>query len=630
MRASLGFPQIAVLLQYLSPEITLSDALAGTATDLSQSLDNFKVISQGEVEFVPGVPAYELIYTWTEAGSTGNIDGKASTLFIGRGSQAFILWSIAPLSTFDANKDTISKVVHSLRFQESAPFGVPRSQALTLLDSGPVTLDPALSRDAASHAYIFQIFSGLVTYDKDMKLVPDIAERWTVSEDGRTYTFYLTRPTSSVRPAATFHDGRLVTAGDFKYSWERACNPETGSQTAADFLGDIVGVSDVIAGRATEISGVEVVDDYTLRVTTDAPKVYFLDKLTYSVAFVVDRENVESGEEWWRQPNGTGPFKLKEWQQDQLLILERNDSFYRYQERPKVSYVVFRLWGGVAMWMYNDGEIDVAGISLADVEQVMDETSPLHNELVVFPDLSVDFIGFNPTKEPFNDPDIRRAFAMAVNREQIIETVLKGMVDPASGVLPPSLPAYNPDLEGISYNPEEARAIIVAKYGDVSKLPPITLTTAGYGTDPSPVTVALIQQWQENLGVQVQVRQLEPEKWAYLIKEEKDEILEFGWMGDYPDPHAFLDLLFHTGSQANDLEYSNAEFDSLLEQARTEVDAGRRVELYRQAEQLLVEDAAIIPLWFGKSYSLVKPYVKDFVLSPQGVPYLNLVSLEAH
>ena len=140
---------------------------------------------------------------------------------------------------------------------------------LTLYGVDPYTLDPGVSGDMLSHEYIAQIFTGLVRLDDNLEPVPDIAERWEISDDGRTYTFYL-------RQDVVFHDGRKVTAADFKYSWDRACNPATGSNVALTYLGDIVGVSEVLAGRTDEISGVEVLDDYVIRVTIDAQRVYFL------------------------------------------------------------------------------------------------------------------------------------------------------------------------------------------------------------------------------------------------------------------------------------------------------------------------------------------------------------------
>ncbi|GAI18450.1 unnamed protein product, partial [marine sediment metagenome] len=184
--------------------------------------------------------------------------------------------------------------------REEAPPTPVSEEVLNLYGIDPLTLDPAVSGEMTSHEYIMQLFGGLVRLDDNLEPAPDIAQSWQVSDDGKTYTFYL-------REDVRFHDGRGVKAEDFKYSWERACDPETGSYTAATYLGDIVGVREVLAGESKEISGVRVIDDYTLQVTIDAPKSYFLSKLTYPTAFVVDRANADIGGEWWRTPNGTGP-----------------------------------------------------------------------------------------------------------------------------------------------------------------------------------------------------------------------------------------------------------------------------------------------------------------------------------
>jgi oligopeptide transport system substrate-binding protein len=187
-------------------------------------------------------------------------------------------------------------------------IGVPSwaGGTLNLWDSGPLTLDPAISSEMSSHLYVMQIFSGLVKFDFELKPVPDLAENWEISPDGKTYTFHL-------RGDAKFQDGRKITAGDFKYSFERTCSPATGSQTASTYLNDIVGAGDVLSGKSAAINGVDVIDDQTLAITIDAPKSYFLSKLAYPTAFLVDKKNVQSGSNWWHKPNGTGAYKLTKW-----------------------------------------------------------------------------------------------------------------------------------------------------------------------------------------------------------------------------------------------------------------------------------------------------------------------------
>ncbi|MBA7716188.1 hypothetical protein ES703_125254 [subsurface metagenome] len=207
--------------------------------------------------------------------------------------------------------------------------------------------------------------------------------------------------------------------------------------------------------------------------------------------------------------------------------------------------------------------------------------------------------------------------------------VFRGMVQPADGILPPGMPGFNEDLSGLDYDVTEAKELIkVSKYGDVSKLPPITITTMGWGGLISQGLEAIISEWRNNLGVEVKVRQLEPERFLYHLRQEKDEMFYMGWVADYPHPQNFLDILFQSGADNNYGEYSHPEIDALLEMAGVEPDYDSSLALYQQAEQKLVEDAACLPLWFGKNYILVKPYVKGYNLSPQGLVMLNNVSIE--
>jgi oligopeptide transport system substrate-binding protein len=493
------------------------------------------------------------------------------------------------------------------------------SGILKLYDIDPITLDPAISAEMTSHEYVTQIYSGLVRLDDNLAPVPDIAERWEMSQDRRTYTFYL-------RKDVMFHDGRKVTAADFKYSWERACDPATGSSVAGTYLGDIVGVRDILEGRAKEISGVKVVDDYTLQVTIDAPKSYFLSKLTYPTAYVVDKANVSRGKDWWRQPNGTGPFKLKEWSEGNLLVLERNDKYYR--EVAGVARIEFQLWSGLPMDMYETGQIDVAGVSVIYIDRVTDKAGPFYKELQITPELSFSWVGFNTTKPPFDDVNVRRAFTLALDKDKIVSLVFRNLVQRADGILPPGIPGFNKNLAGPGYDVAKAKELIAAsKYGDVSRLPPITLTTSGYGGIISSALEAIISGWRENLGVEVTVRELEPDRFTYHLKEEKNEMFDMGWIADYPHPQDFLDVLFHTGAENNYAEYTNPGVDALLDRAAVEGDNEKSLGLYQQAEQALVEDAACLPLWFGENYVLVKPYVQGYNLNPLGFAMLNKVRI---
>jgi len=503
-----------------------------------------------------------------------------------------------------------------------APVPVPgEGGVLNLYGIDPLTLDPAVSGEMTSHEYIAQLFSGLVRFDDELKPAPDIARSWDISDDGTTYTFYL-------RDDVRFHDGREVKAGDVKYSWDRACDPATGSRTAATYLGDIVGVGEVLAGKTKEISGVRVIDDYTIEVTIDAPKSYFLSKLTYSTGLVVDRANVESGGNWWHSPNGTGPFKLRQWDENSLLVMERNELYYG--ELAEVGSVVFWLWGGVPMNMYETGQIDVSSVYKQYIDKVTDKVGSFYRDLSVVPELSFYYIGFNCTKPPFDDINIRRAFSQAVDKDKLVTLVFRGMMRRADGILPPGMPGFNESLSVLDYDVNEAKALIKSsKYGDVSNLPPITITTSGWGGLIAQDLEAVVHEWRQNLGVEVKVRQLEPQRFLYHLKQEKDEMYHIGWIADYPHPQNFLDVLFHSGTDNNYGEYGNPEVDALLERAGVEIDFEQSLSLYQQAEQELVEDAACLPLWFGQNYILIKPYIEGYNLTPQGYAMLNSVSVES-
>ncbi len=491
---------------------------------------------------------------------------------------------------------------------------------LNLADTGPITLDPAVAAESSSAMYIVQLFSGLVRLDENLQIAPDIAEKWDESADGKTFTFHL-------RQDVKFHDGKPVKASDFKYSWERALNPATHSLTAGTYLNDIVGAADVLFGKSTQLSGVKILDDYTIQVTIDAPKAYFLEKMAYPTAFVVDKTNVQSGSTWWQHPNGTGPFKLKEWQQDQLLVLQRNNNYYG--DKARLNQVVFKLFSGNPMQLYQEGSIDVSFVSPGYMGLVTDPSNSVSKELETYPELSLSYIGFNASAPPFDDVNIRQAFSYAVDKERVISLSAENVVPTAYGILPPGIAGYDASLQGLRFDPQKAKELIAAsKYGDVSNLPPIILTTSGWGGGISGLLGGVIEEWRRNLGVEVTVRQLEPEPFLYALNQEKNELFDSGWIADYPDPQDFLDILFHTGAQNNTGDYSNPQLDSLLDQASTEQDPNVRLKMYQDAEQTVVQDAAILPLFFGRNYVLVKPYVKDYVLSPLGHPLLNKVSIQ--
>ena len=297
-----------------------------------------------------------------------------------------------------SNEDTSVVEEQELRLTDAIPEN-PVTEPATegvfrRIWSDPPTLDPALVSDTTSMGIVAEFFSGLVTLNTDLRLEPDLAESWEISRDGTVYTF-------KIRENAKFHNGKQVTAVDFKGSLERAANPQTVSPVAETYLNDIVGVMDVIEGRTSDITGIKVIDDLTLQITIDAPKAYFLAKLTYPTAFVVDSSQVMANPNWTDKPNGSGPFKLKEYKIGERIILERFDEFYK--EPAKLDQVHMNLAGGQAMAMYENDEIDITGLSIFDLERVKDSNDPLSKDWhIAPPGFSVSYIGFNPAEAPFD------------------------------------------------------------------------------------------------------------------------------------------------------------------------------------------------------------------------------------
>ena len=547
-------------------------------------------------------------------GDSGSSDSGSSEVV----NQSSGLEDSAPKTGAEKSSATKSEL-KTLADVSEQPSGV-----FNRLWSDPPTLDPHLTSDTTSAGVVVEIFGGLVGFDTNLQLIPDLADSWDVSTDGLTYTF-------KIRENAAFHDGTKVTAGDFKWSLERAVNPDTASPTAKTYLGDIVGVEDVLEGRGSEIRGVKAVDDVTLQIQIDAPKAYFLAKLTYPTAYVVDKNNVsEGGFNWTDNPNGTGPFRLTDYKIGERIILEPND-FY-HLEKAKLAKIQMNLAGGSSMAMYENDEIDITGVGLFDLERIKDPGDPLNGDLVVAePGYSVNYIGFNVEQPPFDDPKFRRALNHAIDKELIAREVYSDLVVPAYGILPPGFPGFNESLEGLRHDPVLAKKLLSeSKYADPVSRPRIVVTIPGTGGTPGLDLEVIINMWLETLGVEVEIQQVE---WATYLKDLDEEKFQafggLGWEADYPDPQDFLDILFHSDSENNHGLYSNQEADVLLEDARVETDSVRRIDLYQNAEEIIINDAAWVPLWFaGERHVLIKPYVKGYELTPMTMSKMRYVYIE--
>ena len=552
------------------------------------------------------------------------------TLLLGFG----MLFLVAACSGSSGSSETTASTGDSP--EPTASSSVPAAGDTTgsgeLLEGGrfvrlyvdPPTLDPHLTTDATSAQVIVEVFGGLVTIDKNLDVVPDLAESWGISADGRVYTF-------RIRPDAVFHDGKPVTAEDVRWSLERVTDPLTEAPNVDQYLGDIVGVDAKLAGDVLEISGVRVINERTIEITIDAPKSFFLAKMTYPTAFVLDRENIEANpKNWFRKPNGTGPFNITEYKVGETLILSRHDAYHLGPA--KVAEVEMILSGGTSMLMYENDEIDISGVGLADLDRLLEPSHSLNAELTrAAPSFSVQYIGLNVNEPPLDDVKVRQALNLAIDKREIATIVLGDQVVPAKGILPPGFPGFSELVSGYEFDPIKAKQLLLeSKYGnDLDNLPPITITTPGsFGANVSLDMEVVLAMWEKNLGISTEFQQTEFATFLKDLNKRRFQMFDIGWIADYPDPENFLDILFYSDSSNNHTNYNNPEVDALLEKARVETDETLRFSIYNEVEQTILDDAPWIPLWYsGERYLLVKPNVHDYLLTPLIIPKLRHVYL---
>ncbi len=512
---------------------------------------------------------------------------------------------------FEATYDVFIASARSLRIEPTEPIEVDRSTTLSLDAGEAEELDPALTHSGPSGA-IGDLFRGLVVLDPNLQIRPALAEDWQVSSDGAVYTF-------SLDPEARFHNGRPVTADDVVFSWERAASAQLASPTAMTYLGDIAGLAAYHNGQADSITGVKVIDEHTLQVTLESPRVTFLYKLAYPVSWIVDRFNV--GFPGWEQhPNGTGPYRVLQHLEDQVLLLEANPRFLGGQ--PPIQYVRYLMYAGYAQQLYEQGEIDRTYVLRDQISRVEDPGDGLYGTLLTEPAMCTYYVALNTITPPFDDPQVRRAFALAVDRQRYVEALTDGEDLAAIGLLPPGMPGSGAALNSPTFDPEAARVLLAESRYAGEGLPGIVWTVPTSGGYASAGVSFLADTWQRELGVEVTLEGIEwQDYYTRLDAGDYGQILLEGWCADYPDPENFLEVLFYSGSAQNHARYSSAEFDALAAAARVEADPAARLDLFRQAEQRLLDDSpAIFLSHSGPSFMAWKTYVGGYVPAAIGVP----------
>jgi oligopeptide transport system substrate-binding protein len=513
-------------------------------------------------------------------------------------------------------------VLHANRVPRNAnPTG---EQLLRLAGTtiDPTPLDPAFARDVNSAFLTRQVFRGLTRFDENLEPTPELAETIEISPDGLTYRFTLS-------DNARFADGRQITADDVVYSIRRALSPQTALEVGAalagpSYLNDIAGAADFIAGVSSELPGLVAIDDRTVEITLEEPRATFLMKLASAPGAVVDRNDVERGGEWWRSPNASGPFVVSSWEPNVQLRLGRNENYVGGP--PDLEAVTFRVGPSAsnAFNLYQADEIDTVQVPILAIDRVSDPGSELYPELTVSPILSTQYIAFRDDVAPMDDPEIRRAVELAFPRWKVARILLNGQQTPAHGIIPPGTlgrewpaSALEPDLDAAR------EAIARSSYGSAERVPPIRI----YGATPF-ASEALRDVLEEELGLTVEVMDVHWPQYNAGLASRSFPAFELTWVADFPDPETFLWNLFATGSPDNYSDYSNPEYDAILEEAARTFDTDERAKLYAEAEALLLADSVILPISHDIRFTLTKPQVKGLEMTPLGQLYLETAWLE--
>jgi oligopeptide transport system substrate-binding protein len=491
------------------------------------------------------------------------------------------------------------------------------------------TLDPALMTDLNSAQALSLIDAGLVTLDpKTLEVKPDLASNWDVSSDGKTYTFH-------IRPGLKFSNGDPLTAQDFAYSIDRAFDPaQSGkSYTPTYYLGNpeagIVGGDERAAGKIKTMigtagsgAGLVVVDPTTLQINITGPALWFLDALTYPVSYPVDKKVVDQyGANWWDGHFvGTGPFMLKSWTHKVSLTFVQNP--YWYGTKPTLTEVDMPMIAdpNTAWNNFQSKEVDTVGVPSADYK-IAKALGP--SEFFEGPSLSIFYVAPNSKVAPFDNLTVRQAFAEAVDRDTIANQVLQGTSLPSDHIVPEGMPGYNPNLKGLPFNPSDAAAKLKSVYPDLTKMPAVTLEYPK-GGDNDKIAAKLQQDYQTYLGVHINLNGVDFGQLLNDVGSKNSagifpvQFYMLGWIADYPDPQDWLNLVVSTNGN-NNMNFSNAQVDSLVAQADASLDQNQRISLYNQAEEIAIDNVAWIPFIQGKTIYVFQKYVQGYYSDAQGL-----------
>lgn len=470
----------------------------------------------------------------------------------------------------------------------------PRADLVFINGAEPESIDPAIVTDQVGMRIASALFEGLCRIDEAGKTQPGMAERWDVSPDRKTYTFHL-------RPNAMWSDGTPLTMHDFVYSWHRVLDPDFGADYASQFY-VIKNARAFHEGELKDFAqvGVTALDDRTLRVELENPTPYFLDLCAFTTFVPVPRRLVEQHGTAWIKPGvliGNGSYTLENWLLDDRIELRRNDRYWDAANVPLRAIDVLPISEpNTAINYFLTGQADLImdkGMVPTSLTAKLKQQPYFHTG----PFLGSFFTRFNVTRAPFNNPKIRLAFSLAIDRKRVTEKITQLGERDAFSLTPPGTGNDYQPPPGPAFDPQRARQLLTeAGYPGGRGFPRVE-----YLYFPKPVerniAVELQAMWQENLGISVDLVKQEWKIYLASMKEINFDLCRSSWVGDYNDPGTFLEM-FLSGSGNNCTGWASAKYDDLIAAAAREPDPGRRNMIFQQAEKLLVtDDCVILPIY---------------------------------
>lgn len=527
----------------------------------------------------------------------------------------------------EEGKDNSSSPAASAATGTQAPAANAKGAVINTYINGEIpTMDPGLAKSTASSWSLDHVFEGLYFQDKD-GLAPGQAKDVKVSEDGLTYTFTL-------KDNLKWSNGDPVTAGDFEYAWKRVLDPAFASEYAYQIADYVKGATEYNTADTKKLSaeevnklrdavGVKATDDKTLVVNLVNPTPFFKQLVSFYTYYPVNKKVAEANKDWANKAEtlvGNGPFYVKEWSKDKKLVAVKNDNYYD-KDKIKATQIT---WNNItddntAWQMYTTGEMNV----YQSVTPAAVETAKKNGELVVSPKLATYFYRFNVTKAPMNNVKVRKALAMAIQRQPIIDNITKTGQLPAFAFVSPGIIMAGKDFRTgdaatqAYYKEDVAEAKKLLEEGlkelGMTSFPKTELT---YNTNEGhkKIAEAIQEMWKKNLNIDVELANVESKVWLDKQSKLDYQIMRTGWVGDYLDPMTYIDM-FVTGGGNNNTGWSNKQYDELVAAAKKEQNEAKRIQQFRDAEKILMDEMPIMPIYFYTSANAIKKEIQG-VYSP--------------